>query len=62
MTEEKVWGVLGVRPSGWIRAGDLWEDYYGLLGLVVRYRVAEVGAAGKERLELVVEEVQTTPP
>jgi hypothetical protein len=57
MTEPEVWKVLGVRPSGWVRAQGSWEDYYALLGLVVRYRVAEVGPAGKERLELVVEEV-----
>jgi hypothetical protein len=62
MTEPEVWKVLGVRPSGWVRAQGSWEDYYALLGLVVRYRVAEVEAAGERRLGLVVEEVETTPP
>jgi hypothetical protein len=62
MTEPEVWNVLGVRPSGWVRAQGSWEDHYGLLGLVVHYRVTEVGPPGKERLELVVEEVQATPP
>jgi hypothetical protein len=38
----------------------LWEDYYALLGLVVRYRVAEV--AGESRLGLVVEEVEASLP
>jgi hypothetical protein len=48
-----------------VRAGDQWEDYYALLGLAVHYRVSEVGAAGKERLELVVEGVvvsEADPP
>jgi hypothetical protein len=55
MTEPEVWKILGVRPSGWVRAQGSWEDYYGLLGLVVRYRIAEV--AGGSRLALVVEAV-----
>jgi hypothetical protein len=62
MTEPEVWKVLGVRPSGWVRAQGSWEDYYGLLGLIVRYRVAEVGPAGKEQLELVVVGVEATGP
>jgi hypothetical protein len=61
-TEPEVLRVLGARPSGWVRAGGQSEDYYALLGLAVRYRVAEVGPAGKERLELVVEGVETMPP
>jgi hypothetical protein len=60
MTEAEVYRVLGVRPSFWVRAQGSWEDYYALLGLVVRYRVAEV--AGTEQLELVVEGVQATLP
>jgi hypothetical protein len=62
MSSEEVRRVLGVRPNGWVRAGTWIEDTYSLLGLTVRYRIAEVGAAGKERLELLVEEVQATPP
>jgi hypothetical protein len=61
MTKPEVYRVLGVRPSFWVRARGSWEDYYALLGLAVRYRVAEVGPAGKGRLELVVEGVQATP-
>jgi hypothetical protein len=60
MTDEEVRGVLGVRASGWIRSGERWEDTYSLLGLTVRYRVAEV--AGESGLGLVVEEVKSTPP
>jgi hypothetical protein len=59
MTEEEVRGVLGVRASGWVRAGDRWEDHYALLGLTGCYRVAEV--AGGSGLGL-VEEVEATPP
>jgi hypothetical protein len=62
MTDEEVRRVLGVRPNGWVRAGTWWEDRYSLLGLTIRYRVAEVEDAGERRLGLVVEDVQLTPP
>jgi hypothetical protein len=59
MTEYEVHKVLGLRPSDWVRAQGTWEDYYALLGLVVRY-----GIAGEGRLELVVEKVvvEDDPP
>jgi hypothetical protein len=60
MTAAEVRGVLGVRPSGWVRAGERWTDTYSLLGVTVRYRVAEV--PGESRLGLVVEDVQVGPP
>jgi hypothetical protein len=60
MTEEEVRGVLGVRQSGWVQEGERWAYTYTLLGLTVRYRVAEV--AGREQLGLVVEDVQATGP
>ena len=60
MTDGEVRRVLGVRADGWVRAGTWWEDRYSLLGVRVRYRVAEV--AGGSGLELVVEEVEATPP
>jgi hypothetical protein len=60
MSAEEVRRVLGIRPNGWVRAGERWEDSYSLLGMTVRYRVAEV--AGGSRLGLVIEEVGTTEP
>jgi hypothetical protein len=60
MTAEEVRRVLGVRANGWVRSGERWEDSYSLLGITVRYRVAEV--AGGSRLGLVIEEVGTTEP
>jgi hypothetical protein len=60
MSTEEVRGVLGVRPNGWVRAGAWIEDSYSLLGVSVRYRVAEV--AGERRVGPVVEEVQVIPP
>ena len=60
MTREEVRGVLGVRPNSRARAGEWWTDSCSLLGVTVRYRVAEV--AGEGRVGLVVEDVQATPP
>jgi hypothetical protein len=61
MTDGEVRRVLGVRASGWVRIGDQWTDTYSLLGLTVRYRVAEVEAAGPGRPGLVLEEVAEAP-
>jgi hypothetical protein len=62
MTDGEVRRVLGVRADGWVRAGTWWEDRYSLLGVRVRYRVAEVEVAGERGPGLVVEEVKATPP
>jgi hypothetical protein len=62
MTDGEVRRVLGVRADGWVRAGESWTDTYSLLGLTVRYRVAEIEVAGKSRIGLVVEGVQATSP
>jgi hypothetical protein len=62
MTNVEVRQVLGVRPSGWVFEGARWSSCYAPLGVTVRYRVAEAEVAGRERLELLVQEVETTPP
>jgi hypothetical protein len=64
MTDGEVRRVLGARPSGWVheesQAGERWTHHYALLGLVVRYRVAEV--AGERRTVLVVVGVEAAQP
>jgi hypothetical protein len=61
MTDVEVRGVLGTRPSGWVFDGR-WSYTYALLGVPVHFRVAEAGDAGRERLELLLDEVEATPP
>jgi hypothetical protein len=61
MTRADVHRALGVQASGWFWSGELTETI-SLLGVTVRYRPAEVEVAGRKRLELVVEEVATSPP
>ncbi len=62
MTDVEVRRTLGVRPSDWVFDGAGWSNTYAPLGVTVRYRVAEAEVAGRERLELVVEEVEATLP
>jgi hypothetical protein len=62
MTESEVRQVLGARPSGWVFDGVRWSNTYSLLGLTVRYRIAVGEVAGREQLELLVEEVEAIPP
>jgi hypothetical protein len=62
MTAVEVRRILGSRPSDWVFDGARWSNTYSLLGLTVRYRIAVGEVAGRERLELVVEGVEATPP